>query len=89
MSNLGLTYHDAETAETRLFRVLCELSQRVLHSSSPEQRTELRAMAETFRLQLVKLIEAFRIPSEADYVKHQESHRGYVLGSPGPAFPPG
>lgn len=72
-------YDEQDTAEIRMMRALGELNQRILMTPDPAQRTQLRLTVATLRAELIKLIEAMPIHSEADVEHFRASHHGVAL----------
>lgn len=72
-------YDEQDTAEIRMMRALGELNQRILMTPDPAQRTQLRLTVATLRAELIKLIEAIPIHSEADVESFRASHHGMAL----------
>ena len=70
-------YDEHDTAEIRMMRALGELNQRILMTPDPAQRTLLTVA--TLRAELIKLIEAIPIHSEADVESFRASHHGMAL----------
>ena len=71
MNHFVNPYSEAETAETRIYRALLEINHRVLLAAGEAERSELRAIAESLRGELVKLVQAIAIPTESDVQRAQ------------------
>lgn len=66
MNHFVNPYSESETAETRIYRALLEINHRVLLAAGEAERSELRAIAESLRGELVKLVQGIAIPTESD-----------------------
>lgn len=81
-AKMNLNYPDNELAEVKLFRAILELNHRILHTPTLDERTALRSAVSVLRTELIKLLDALRIPSEDEVKRAQSDRPPYLVPLP-------